>query len=134
MKLKKIGDAMFYYRKLRGLTQEYVSEHLDVTAQYYAALENNRKRPSLNLLLDFCLQLNITPNQLLIETAYDTGSLTNEILNIFATHELTKKDQITIIKTLYVLANELSSPSDEEVLQIKNHKSTDTMWREKKED
>ena len=64
----EIGYNIAYYRKHKGLTQEQLSERLNISRQHLGAIEApNIVRPiSLELLFNIATILEIEPDKLLI--------------------------------------------------------------------
>lgn len=66
-RMKNLSDAIGYYRKRRGLSQEQLSEILGISRQHLAAIEapNMNRGLSLDLLFDIADKLDIEPYLLL---------------------------------------------------------------------
>lgn len=64
---RNVSDAISYYRKRRGLTQEQLAELLGISRQHLAAIEapNMDRGLSLDLLIDIADKLEIEPYLLL---------------------------------------------------------------------
>jgi len=62
-KYKKIGLKISYYRKLRGLTQEQLSEIINKNVSFLGAVEapNIDKALSLDMLFDIAEALDVPP-------------------------------------------------------------------------
>ena len=59
------GEILRSYRLERQLTQEQLSERVDVLRTYISALENGTRQPNLDMLLLLADALDITPGKLL---------------------------------------------------------------------
>ena len=66
-KYKKIGLKISYYRKLRGLTQEQLSEIINKNVSFLGAVEapNIDKALSLDMLFDIAEALDVPPYKFL---------------------------------------------------------------------
>lgn len=58
---KMIGARIVYYRKIRGMTQEYLAEIVGISPQYLSKIENGnyRKSVSFSVLMRIAEKLNI---------------------------------------------------------------------------
>ena len=59
------GEILRSYRLERQLTQEQLSERVDVLRTYISALENGTRQPNLDMILLLAKALDITPGMLL---------------------------------------------------------------------
>ena len=59
------GEILRSYRLERQLTQEQLSERVDVLRTYISALENGTRQPNLDMLLLLAKALDIMPGQLI---------------------------------------------------------------------
>ena len=68
-KYKKIGLKISYYRKLKGLTQEQLSEKIDKHIAFIGAVEapNMNKTISLDTLFDIAAALDVEPYKFLTD-------------------------------------------------------------------
>ena len=64
---RQIGLKIAYYRKLRGLTQEELAEHVGLTPAFIGHLEapNIPKALSLDTLFDIASALDVNPQKFL---------------------------------------------------------------------
>lgn len=62
---KLFGEVLRAYRLEKQLTQEQLSERVNVIRPFISALENGTRRPSLDLILQLAKALDITPGKLL---------------------------------------------------------------------
>ncbi|NMC34739.1 MAG: helix-turn-helix transcriptional regulator [Veillonellaceae bacterium] len=75
-------------RTERQLTQKVVASKINVTPQYFSAVENGKKQPSLGLIKDFCNAINVAPEIFFWETVEVTDGLSGEdkkIINLSKT-------------------------------------------------
>ena len=61
----KIGLALKSCREYAKLTQQELANRTGVSKNYISALERGLHKMTVNNLLDFCIALNVTPNELL---------------------------------------------------------------------
>lgn len=66
MNRKQIGKNIQIIRKERSLTQEQLAELVDVTKDHISHIETGSGKISLNLVLDLCHVLSVTPNDILL--------------------------------------------------------------------
>lgn len=62
---KLFGEALRACRLEKQLTQEQLSERVDVIRPFISALENGTRQPSLAMIFRLAKALGITPGQLL---------------------------------------------------------------------
>lgn len=65
--LKTIGNKIKQARLSNKYTQDYVSEHIDISTDLLRNIENGRNIGSIPTLLNLCNFLQITPNYLFSE-------------------------------------------------------------------
>lgn len=63
----KLGDNIRHFRKVRNLTQDELSELLDVTSAYVSQLECGIHLPSMSIFIDLCKALEVEASILLGE-------------------------------------------------------------------
>lgn len=58
---KMIGARIVYYRKIRGMTQEYLAEIVGISPQYLSKIENGSysKSVSFSVLMRIAVKLNV---------------------------------------------------------------------------
>lgn len=61
---KKVGNNIKYARKSLGLTQKEVAANLKMTQQQYSRFENGVFELNYQQIIDICLLLNLTPNEI----------------------------------------------------------------------
>lgn len=69
-----MGDRIKEYRKKRGLTQEQLSERVDVTLEYISQIERGLKVPSMQVFIKLVEVLDVSADYLLRD-AVSTGNL-----------------------------------------------------------
>ena len=62
---KFFGEILRAYRTEKQLTQEQLSERVDVLRSFISSLENGSRQPSLAMILKLANALNIMPGQLI---------------------------------------------------------------------
>ncbi len=65
---KALGRRIKRMRKKSGMTQAQLAEKVDLTTNYIGYIECNKRKPSLQTLLDICYVLDCTPNDLFEDT------------------------------------------------------------------
>lgn len=81
--LKKIGKRIKTARKRKGLTQEELSGLISAGSPHISNIENGKKIFSIELLVEICNALEVSPNELLgdcINTI--TPEMANEYMDI----------------------------------------------------
>ena len=66
-----IGRRVREFRKAAGLTQEQLSEKVDIAPQYLSRLETGRRTPSLDTIVALAEALDTTPAALIAEPEQD---------------------------------------------------------------
>ena len=100
--LKEMGQRLKKYRLQRNLTQKQVSEMLSVDEQYYGQVERGVKRLSLEKLVAFCFQFQLTLDDI-IQIRNETE---NRALKKMYIEEITQllencsSDQLALIQSL----------------------------------
>lgn len=61
------------YRQEKGLTQEQLSERVDVVRSFICALENGKKQPSLDMIFRLAAALGVKPGEL-VDAAADKAA------------------------------------------------------------
>lgn len=62
---KLFGEVLRAYRLEKRLTQEQLSERVDVIRPFISSLENGTRQPSLDMVLRLAKALGITPGKLI---------------------------------------------------------------------
>jgi len=63
----KIGKNLQQIRKSNGYTQEKLAENIEVSVRYISDIEQDRAKPSYEVLIRICNLFQITPNQIFSE-------------------------------------------------------------------
>lgn len=67
MKLENIGKRIQQFRKQKGMTQEALSEKLNLTPHYLSAIERGVKLPSLETLILIINALEVSADDVLVD-------------------------------------------------------------------
>lgn len=79
-----IGERIRNYRKRKGWPQEELADQADVSAPYLSRVECGHQRPSLKTIMALADALNVTVNDLLMDTPpMDAGALSREVELLF---------------------------------------------------
>jgi transcriptional regulator with XRE-family HTH domain len=79
------------FRMIAGLTQEQLSERVDIAPQYLSRLETCRRFPSLALIAELADALNTTPSALLAKPEQEVqAERASRVVTMFSS--LTEKD------------------------------------------
>lgn len=99
---ERIGKKLKEIRISKGLTQEYVSNMVDVNTSHISNIENNRVKVSLTTLVQICNALDTTVDYILSEEYVSPSSvLEQEILHeLHSCPDTTKEQILKIIKIL----------------------------------
>jgi transcriptional regulator with XRE-family HTH domain len=62
---RKLGGRLRQARSQLGLTQQQVAELVDVPVEVYGRIERGAMLPGLKLLVELCVRLGTTPDQML---------------------------------------------------------------------
>lgn len=81
MNSKVIGMNIKKYRKAAGLTQEKLSELLNISLVHMSHIECGHVSMSLDILLKLCNLLKVTPNQILYGTYSEACSSDESVLD-----------------------------------------------------
>jgi transcriptional regulator with XRE-family HTH domain len=58
------GTVLRFYRLEKGLTQEQLSERVDVVRSFICTLESGKKQPSLSMVFRLAAALGVSPGEL----------------------------------------------------------------------
>lgn len=101
---QEIGKRIKYYRKQCGLTQEQISEKVDLSTTYISAVERGLYSISLNKLVDIlnclgCSADDVFGDVLVCRNKYKASELSEKI------EKLPKDEQVRILEVLETLIN-----------------------------
>lgn len=99
---ERIGRKLKEIRISKGLTQEYISNMVDVNTSHISNIENNRVKVSLTTLVQICNTLDTTIDYILAEEYVSPSSvLEQEILHeLHSCPDTTKEQILKIVKIL----------------------------------
>ena len=76
---KSIGKRIKLRKKELNIKQNELAEKLNISNNHLSSVENGREKPSLELLLNICELLNVTPDYLLLGNMH-TNDISQDIL------------------------------------------------------
>lgn len=62
-----MGNRIKLRRKKLKIKQATLAESLEISNNHMSAIENGREKPSLDIFVQICYKLNVTPDYLLLE-------------------------------------------------------------------
>lgn len=80
--VNNLGKRVQEARLLRNITQDQLAEKCNVTPKHISALERGTTTGSIELLLNICNELDITPNSIFIDSFKDSDKVTDNIIPI----------------------------------------------------
>ena len=102
---KKIGARIKYFREEKQISQERFSESLGITQAHLSAIERGNRSPSISVLVKIIDNLEVTPNDSLMDVVKAGYSIKANWLSQNISH-LPKKEQEKILKIVEILADE----------------------------
>ena len=92
----KIGKTLKDIRKSNGYTQEEMAEKIECSTRYISDIEQDRSKPSYEVLTRICNSFNIGMNEIFSEYLKITGNR-EENLSLVGFNKLSEKNKETII-------------------------------------
>ena len=92
----KIGKTLKDIRKSNGYTQEEMAEKIECSTRYISDIEQDRLKPSYEVLIRICNSFNIGRNEIFSEYLKITGNR-EENLSLVGFNKLSEKNKETII-------------------------------------
>ena len=92
----KIGKTLKDIRKSNGYTQEEMAEKIECSTRYISDIEQDRSKPSYEVLIRICNSFNIGMNEIFSEYLKITGNR-EENLSLVGFNKLSEKNKETII-------------------------------------
>ncbi len=74
---KALGKRISNARKQAGITQEVLGEQLNMTRKHISVIESAIKRPSLDALVDIANALDVSTDDLLVDSLIHSTSTSN---------------------------------------------------------
>lgn len=74
---KALGKRISNARKQAGITQEALGEQLNITRKHISVIESAIKRPSLDALVDIANALDVSTDDLLVDSLMHSTSTSN---------------------------------------------------------
>lgn len=100
MNRKVFGQKIKNLRKLHSLTQEKLSEIIDIDVRQVARIEAGESLPSVETLINISEVLKVTPNDLLEFLNQDDSKKNRLKSDIYDILSLAKTEQLELIKKL----------------------------------
>ena len=91
----KIGKALQNLRKSYGYTQEKLAEAVDVSTRYIGDIEQDRAKPSYEVLISICNLYNTSLDQIFSKYLNSSKNKTLEY-SLAGFENLSKEDKLTI--------------------------------------
>ena len=63
---KEMGQRIKFRRKEMRMKQAELAERIDISNNHMSSIENGRQKPSLDMFIRICQNLNVTPDYLLL--------------------------------------------------------------------
>ena len=76
----KLGERIRTYRLMSKLSQEELAEAADLTNVHISNIENGNKNPSIDVIVSIATALNVTPDQLLVDSLPQNKNDLNSLL------------------------------------------------------
>lgn len=92
--LIEMGNRIRIRRKALKIKQSDLAEALGISNNHMSSIENGRQKPSLEIFINLCEQLDTTPNHLLLGCMYPE----NISKDIIDTISLCNKEQTLLIR------------------------------------
>lgn len=80
---KALGKRISNARKQAGITQEALGEQLNMTRKHISVIESAIKRPSLDALVDIANALDVSTDDLLVDSLMHSTSTSNSEIHRF---------------------------------------------------
>lgn len=78
----KIGQRIRKYRKANNLSQEQLSEKIDISTTHLSHIETGNTKLSLSVFVAIANTLSVQTDELLHDTVYNKDTVKNEIIDI----------------------------------------------------
>lgn len=96
---KTMGIRICQRRKELRIKQSELAEKLDISNNHISAIENGREKPSLDIFINICKELKVTPDYLLLGSIHPN----NTSLDIIESLRLCSKEDIEFIREIIEL-------------------------------
>lgn len=101
--LKNLGQIIKKARQTAKLTQDELAEHVDITARYIMAIENENKQPSLDVLCKIIRTLHIPADNIFFPENEHTEGETEKLIRMIPL--CNERDQKIIMSTVKTMLN-----------------------------
>ena len=91
-----IGQRIAKRRLQMGLKQNTLAERLDISNNYLSSIERGKEKPSLETIVRICIELQVTPDYLLMGNMYSN----NVPQNIVDGLRLCTKEDLSLLSIL----------------------------------
>lgn len=81
IKYDELGKRIGFFRNKKGLSQEQLSEILNLSREYITRIETNRRNPSLDILVDIANALGVSVDDLLVDSLQHSASTADSELH-----------------------------------------------------
>lgn len=75
-----LGQRIAHYRSLASLSQEKLSEMIPINSHYLSNIETGRAKPSSDLLVDIAAALNVSVDDLLVDSLHGVSEKMHQLL------------------------------------------------------
>ena len=75
----KLGDRIRFFRQQEKLSQEDLSEKSGIGVVHISNIENGNTKPGVDVIVSIATALNVTPNQLLIDSLPENAQNKNDL-------------------------------------------------------
>lgn len=99
---KKLGKRISNFRSERNLSQEAFCEQLNFSREYLSYIENGKRRPSLDLLVDIANSLDVSLDDLLVDSLEHSSSIIGSELHRLLL-DCTPKQELILVQTMKAL-------------------------------
>ena len=99
LQYSQMGKRISNRRKQLGISQISLAEKLDISNNHLSGVERGKEIPSLDLLVDICNALDVTPDYLLMGSMHSD----NISQNIIESLRLCSNDDLQLVKEIVQL-------------------------------
>lgn len=104
----KIGKRIKQYRTEKGISQEALSDMININYRHISNIENGRRYPSLEIIVAFANAFDVSADDLLVDTLNRTSSVVGKEVHAILQdcHPAKKEMLIKILKFIKELLTE----------------------------
>ena len=74
-----MGNRIKTRRKELHINQNQLAERLDISNNHMSSIETGKEKPSLDVFTQICIELDVTPNYLLLGSMHSDNTLQNVV-------------------------------------------------------